>query len=99
MADGNVSPAHEHIAGSWQWGSASWSYSDLQTWVKFQELTAGSVGAVAKMKTKRERTARASATDKRILHGFQARMKRLRPRVRQGRLMSPEEKEEVEEEV
>jgi hypothetical protein len=51
-------------------------------------------GSSNKMKTKRERTARASATDKRILHGFQARMKWPRPRVRQGRLMSPEEKEE-----
>jgi hypothetical protein len=60
--DGNVSPAHEHMPGSWQWGSAGWSYSDLQSaWVKFQELTAGSVGAVAKMKTKRERTVPASA--------------------------------------
>jgi hypothetical protein len=42
--DGRVSPAHEHLPGSWQWGSAGWFYSDLDdAWAKFRELSGGQV--------------------------------------------------------
>jgi hypothetical protein len=37
---GVVSPAHEELPGSWQWGSEGWSYSDPEdAWQKFHELT------------------------------------------------------------